>query len=151
MIPEKISRGLFAELALNRFLQFVNRAVDGWSDGALSIRDDYWLVAVAAGLDHATFVVMAGLMAYDIAKVDIDASDTVAVAIQRTNDHSFNLSGRLFAAFDVAVCSDLDLHCRLHLYVAWRVEPLFDPAPHEVALVRRILSYIRSLALLRQV
>jgi len=125
--------------------------VDGRSDGALSMRDDYWLVAVAAGLDHATFVVMAGLMADDVAKVHIDTSDTVAVAIQRTNDHSFNLSGRLFAAFDVAVCSDLDVHCRLHLYVAWKVELLFDPAPHEVAFVRRVLSYIRGLALLRRV
>jgi hypothetical protein len=94
---------------------------------------------------------MTGLVTDGIAKVHIDPPDTVAVAVQRGIDLSLHLSVRLLAAFDVAVCPDLDKHRRLRRYIAWKAIALFDAAPLEETLVRRVLSYVRGLALLGRI
>jgi hypothetical protein len=47
----------------------VNSAVNRLFQGAFPVRDDDRLAAVAARLDHAAFVIMAGIVAYSIARV----------------------------------------------------------------------------------
>ena len=79
MIPEMVPAGLFSEGAFNRPFQIVNSAVNRLFQGAFPVRDGDRLAAVAARLDHAAFVTMAGIVAYSIAKVHIGSPDTVAV------------------------------------------------------------------------
>ena len=68
------------------------------------------LAAIAARLDHAAFIIMAGLTADGVAEMHIDPPDTVAVAVQPGKDLGLHLVKRLLAAFDVAVCPDFDQH-----------------------------------------
>jgi len=112
--------------------------------GAFLMRYDDGFTAVAPYLDHAAFAVMTGLVADGVAEVNIDPPDAIVEPVQRCMHKRLRVIGKLFAAFDVAVCPDLDQHRRLRRFMAWKVVALFD----EEALVRRVLSYVRGLALL---
>jgi hypothetical protein len=148
MIPEMIPGGLFSEGAFDRLFQVVNSAMDSLFHGAFLVRHDDGLAAVAPRLDHAAFVVMTRLLADGVAEMNIDPPDAVVEPVQRCMHKRLHVIGKLFAAFDVAVCPDLDQHRLLRRFMALKVVALFDAAPLEEALVRRVLSYVRRLALL---
>jgi len=124
MIPEMIPSGLFSEGAFDRLFQVVNSAMDRLFHGTFPVRHCDGFAAVEACLDHATFVVMTGPMTDGVAKVHIDPPNTVTEAVQCGMDHSLHLSGRLLAAFDVAICPDLDQHYRLRHYFAGKLSRL---------------------------
>jgi hypothetical protein len=147
MIAEMIPGGLFSEGAVDRLFQVVNSAVDRLFHGAFLKRHDDWFAVVSSCLDHTAFIVMAGLKTDSVAKVHIDPSDTINVTIQSGMNCSLHLSGRLLAAFDVAACPNFDKHRGLHLCIVWDAVALFDSPSLEKTLVRRVLSYIRGLAL----
>ena len=151
MIPEMIPGGLFSEGAFDRLFQVVNSALDRLIDSAFLVRHDNGFAPVAASFDHAAFVVMAGLVADRIAKVHVDPPDAVVELAQRRMHKRFHVIGKLLAALDVAVCPDLDKHHRLRRYIVWKAIALFDAAPLEETFVRRVLSYVRGLALLGRI
>jgi hypothetical protein len=148
MIPEMTPGGLFSEGDFDRLFQDVNSAIDSLFHGAFLVRHDDGLAAVAPRLDHAAFVVMTGLVADGVAKVNIDPPDAVVEPVQRCMHKRLHVIGKLFAALDVAVRPDLDQHRRLRRFMAWKVVALFDTATLEEALVRPVLCYVRGLALL---
>jgi hypothetical protein len=151
MIPELIPGGLFSEGAFDRLFQAVNSALDRLIDSAFLMRHDNGFAPVAASLDHAAFVVMAGFVADRIAKVHVDPPDAVAELAQRRMHKRFHVIVKLLTTLDVAVCPDLDKHRRLRRYIVWKAIALFDAAPLEETLVRRVLSYVRGLALLGRI
>jgi hypothetical protein len=82
--------------------------------GRLPIRYGDRLVAIATHFNHAGFVIMARLVTGCVAEVDIDPPDPVAEPTKRRMHNSFYVIGKLLATMDVAVCSNLDQHRRLH-------------------------------------
>jgi hypothetical protein len=119
VITEVISGGFFSESAVDRFFQVVNGALDRLIHGAFLMRYHYGLAPVAACFDHAAFVVMTGLVADRVAEVNIDPPDAVVEPVQRRMHKRFHVIGKLLAAFDVAVCPDLDQHRHLRRFIAW--------------------------------
>jgi len=109
-IPEMIPSGFFSKSAVDRLLQPVNGTMDRLIHGALPMRHDDRLAAIAARLDHAAFVAMAGLVTDRVAEVHIDPPDAVAVPVQRCTHLSLHVIGKSLAAVDVSVCPDLDKH-----------------------------------------
>jgi hypothetical protein len=77
------------------------------------------LSAVPARLNHAAFVTMAALMTDGLTEMYIDSPDMVTITVQCGMDQSLHFSGRLLAAFDVAVCPNLNQHRPLRCYIAW--------------------------------
>ena len=78
--------------------------------GRFPVRHDDGLAAIATRFNHAAFVVVAGLVTDSVAEVDIDPPDPVAEPTKRSVQNSFNVIGKLLAAMNVAVCSNLDQH-----------------------------------------
>ena len=80
-IPEMIQGGVFSKSAIDRLLQFMNGAMNRLVHAALLMRHDDRLAAIKARLDHAAFVVMAGLITNRVAEVYIDPPDAIAVPV----------------------------------------------------------------------
>jgi len=74
------------------------------------MRHDDRLAAIATRFDHTAFVVMTDLVADFVAEVHIYSSDTIPKAVQRGMHDGFQMVRKLFAALNVAVCSNLDQH-----------------------------------------
>jgi hypothetical protein len=72
VIPEMISVGFFSEGAVYRLFQIMNGALDRPIHGVFVMGDDDRLAAIATDLDHATFVVVARLVANIVAEMHID-------------------------------------------------------------------------------
>src|SRR5579863_4813630 len=116
MVSEVISGGLFSEGAVDRLFEVLNSAMDRLFNGAFVMCHDDGLAAVAAHLDHATYVIVAGLLTDGVAKVQIDPPYMVTVAVKCGMDQSFYSCDRLLATFDVCVCPDLNQHCLARPY-----------------------------------
>jgi len=163
MVPAMIRRSFLSERAFDRLFQAMDRAMDGLIHGGFLMRHHNGLAAIATRLDHAAFVVMAGLVADGVAEVHIDPPDAVAEPVQRRMHDPFDVIGKLRAAMDIAVCSNLDQHrllreCIMRLYTACTSRRprcpdvtrfrLFDAPPLEEAFVRGVLLDVGGLALL---
>jgi hypothetical protein len=125
--------------------------MDRLFNGAFVMGHDDGLAAVAAHLDHATYVIVAGVLTDGVSKVQIDPPDMVTVAVKCGTDQSSHSCERLLATFDVCICPDLNQHCLARPYNESAATGLFGSLPLEEALVRGFLSYIRGLALFRPI
>jgi hypothetical protein len=137
-IPEMIQGGVFSKSAIDRLLQFVNGAMNRVVHAALLMRHDDRLAAIKARLDHAAFVVMAGLITNRVAEVYSDPPDAIAVPVQRCTQLSLHTIRKLLAAVDVSVCPDLDQHHRLRCFMACTAVRLFYAVSVEEALFHRV-------------
>jgi len=115
-IPEIILGGFFSNGAIDRLLELVNGTMDRLVHSALVMRHDDRLEAITARLDHAAFVVMAGLVTDGVAEVHIDPPDAVAIPFERGTEHGLHVIGNPLATIDVSVCSDLDQHSPTPLF-----------------------------------
>jgi hypothetical protein len=112
-IPEMIPGGFFSNSAMDRLPELVNGTMDRLVHAALVMRHDDRLEAITARLDHAAFVVMAGLVTDGVAEVHIDSPDAVAVPFECGTQHGLYVIGKALATIDVSVCPDLDQHHKL--------------------------------------
>ena len=113
MVSAMTQGGFFSESALDCFFQTMDSVMDCLLHGRFPVRHDDRLAAIATHFNHAGFVLMAGLVADCVAEVDIDPPDPVAEPTKRSMHSCFHVIGKLLAAMDVAVCSNLDQHRRL--------------------------------------
>jgi hypothetical protein len=73
------------------------------------------------------------------------------VPFERGIHHLLDLIGKPLATLEVVVCPDLDQHGRSPCFAVEKAFALFDAASLEEALVGRVLSDVRGLALLCQI
>jgi hypothetical protein len=86
--------------------------MDGLIHGGFLMRDHNGLAAIATRLDHAAFVVMAGLVADGVAEMHIDPPDAVAEPIQCGMHDALDVIGKLRAAMDIeSVLTSINIGC----------------------------------------
>ena len=107
-----ISVGFFSEGAVYRLFQIMNGALNRPIHGVFVMGDDDRLAAIATDLDHATFVVVARLVANVIAEMHIDPPDVIDMPLQCVLYLCLYMIGKPLAALDIPVCPDLDQHGR---------------------------------------
>lgn len=99
-----------SERAVDQPVQFVCRASDSLVQIVRVLGDRQWGAALQAGLNQATFVVLARLLAVLVAQMNLDPRDVIAVPGQGVFDFACGPSRQCLVAFNVVVGIDLDLH-----------------------------------------
>jgi hypothetical protein len=101
---------LSAQSAFEQSSQFLAGAADSLLQGCPFVADCDRLTAGRSSLHKAAFVDAARFAGVLVAEMDFDPGDLIAELAQSGVDLGLDLTGKIFAAFDVGICIHLDLH-----------------------------------------
>jgi hypothetical protein len=101
--------------ALDQPGQILRSAIDSLVKGLCLVSDSHGLASFEASFQHATFFVLAALIAVFVAQVDLHSCEVVAISSQGICHYATDLSCQRLVAFDVMVGINLNLHGALPL------------------------------------
>jgi hypothetical protein len=91
-------------------LQPLGGSVHGIKQSSCLVDASHWLTPLETGFNHTAFVVPSALVAILVTEMDFHPCDSIANVAQGSLNDGFNLRDQLFAARNVLVGHDLDLH-----------------------------------------